>query len=95
MPVDRDAVRRIAALARLGMPEDELDSLAAELDAILGWVAQLSEVDTASVAPMAVVAPAAPHGRDDRVTEGEIAGDILANAPQVRDGMFAVPKVIA
>ncbi len=94
MPVDRTTVQRIAALARVRVPESELDRLAVELGNIIGWVEQLAEVDTAGVAPMASVVGASLPRRADVVTDGGCAEDILANAPEVVDGFFAVPKVL-
>ena len=94
MPVDRATVQKIAALARIDVPEAELDKLAAELSNILGWVEQLGEVDTEGVAPMASVIEMTLRRRADEVTDGGIRDDVLANAPDARDGFFAVPKVI-
>ncbi len=94
MAVDRATVRRIAALARIKVPDGELDKLADELSNILGWVEQLGEVDTEGVEPMTSVVPMTLRRREDVVTDGGIRDDILANAPERRDGFFAVPKVI-
>ena len=95
MSVDKSTVVRIANLARIKVPEEELDGLAAELSNILGWVEQLDEVDTDGVAPMASSAEGmALRWRKDEVTDGGKADDVLANAPESRDGYFVVPKVI-
>ena len=94
MAVDRATVRRIAALARIKVPDGELDTLAGELSNILGWVEQLGEVDTEGVEPMTSVVPMKLRRREDVVTDGGIGDDVLANAPERRDGFFAVPKVI-
>ncbi len=94
MAVDRDTVRRIAALARIRVPEAELEKLAAELGNILGWFEQLGEVDTDGVAPMTSVAEMTLRRREDRVTDGGIRDKVLANAPEQHDGFFAVPKVV-
>ncbi len=94
MAVDRDTVARIAALARLGVPEADLDKLAGELGHIIGWVEQLAEVDTAGIAPMASVVDMKLRRRDDAVTDGGIRDKVLANAPESHDGFFVVPKVV-
>ena len=94
MAVDRDTVSRVASLARIRVPESELDTLAGELNNILGWIEQLSAVDTAGVAPMASVADMTLRRRPDAVTDGNIRDKILANAPQTENGYFVVPKVV-
>ena len=94
MAVDRDTVRRIAALARIRVPEADLDKLAGELGNIIGWVEQLAAVNTENIAPMASVAHMTLRRRADRVTDGGIRDKILANAPEADDGFFVVPKVV-
>lgn len=94
MSVDPATVRRIASLARLRLAEAEVEPLVGELNHILGWIEQLSEVDCAGVAPMETVIPVALRWRADAVTDGEDAAAALSNAPDSRAGFFAVPKVI-
>jgi aspartyl-tRNA(Asn)/glutamyl-tRNA(Gln) amidotransferase subunit C len=94
MPVDRDTVARIAALARIKVADDELDRLAGELSKIIGWVEQLDRVDTEGVQPMASVADMKLRRRKDEVTDGGIPDKVLANAPAAADGYFTVPKVV-
>jgi aspartyl-tRNA(Asn)/glutamyl-tRNA(Gln) amidotransferase subunit C len=94
MAIDRDTARRVAHLARIAVPEDELDRVAAELSGILGFMEQLREVDVEGVEPMASVTPMAAPMRDDAVTAGGERARILANAPDARLGFFAVPKVV-
>ncbi len=94
MPLDIETVRKIAFLARIKVPEDELDALAGELSNILGWVEQLSGVDTEGVEPMTSVVEMRLHEREDVVDDGERREDVLANAPDREDGFFAVPKVL-
>jgi aspartyl-tRNA(Asn)/glutamyl-tRNA(Gln) amidotransferase subunit C len=95
MSVDKSTVVRIAKLARIRVPDADLDGLADELNNILGWVEQLGEVDTDGVAPMASVAEGMTlRWRADAVTEGDSRDALLANAPETRDGFFVVPKVI-
>ncbi len=94
MPLDKATVARIATLARIRVPEEELESLAAEMDKIIGWVEQLDEVNTDTVSPMASVVDVKLIWRPDEVTDGDCCERILANAPKKSQGFFAVPKVI-
>lgn len=92
--VDEATVRRIARLARLKVSDAEAVSLKGELNTILKWVEQLSEVDTTGVEPMTRVVAMALKQRDDVVTDGEKAADIVKNAPMTEDNFFVVPKVV-
>lgn len=94
MALDKAGVAHIAALARIRLSEAELEPLAAELSGILGWVAQLAEVDTKNVAPMTSVAAVTLPMRADEVTDGDCRDAILGNAPRSAKGFFAVPKVV-
>ncbi|MBV6658250.1 MAG: Asp-tRNA(Asn)/Glu-tRNA(Gln) amidotransferase subunit GatC [Devosiaceae bacterium] len=94
MSVDTDTVRRIAHLARLRLPEDKVEPMREELNAILAFVEQLSEVDTDGVEPMTSVVETVMRMRADIVTDGDKAADIVANAPQTEDDFFMVPKVV-
>jgi aspartyl-tRNA(Asn)/glutamyl-tRNA(Gln) amidotransferase subunit C len=94
MSVSHEQVRHIAKLARIAMSEEELERLVPELNAIIGWVEQLGEVNTDGVEPLATVIDQKLRLRDDAVTDGDIRDDVLANAPDAQHGFFAVPKVI-
>jgi aspartyl-tRNA(Asn)/glutamyl-tRNA(Gln) amidotransferase subunit C len=94
MSVDTTTVRRIAHLARIAVKDDEVEHLKGEINDMLAFVEQLSEVDISGVAPMTSVTPLAMKKRPDGVTDGEIADDILKNAPAAQDHFFLVPKVI-
>jgi aspartyl-tRNA(Asn)/glutamyl-tRNA(Gln) amidotransferase subunit C len=94
MSVDAATVRRIAHLARIAVAEQDVPHLQGELNAILDFVAQLDEVDVEGVEPMTSVTPMAMKKRQDRVTDGEIADKIVANAPASEDHFFLVPKVV-
>jgi len=94
MAVDRETVIRVARLARIQVPEDDLDTLAGELSNIIGWVEQLDEVDTDGIAPMTSVADMKLRWRKDEVTDGGVPDKVTANAPDPQNGMFSVPKVI-
>ncbi|GAA4643153.1 Asp-tRNA(Asn)/Glu-tRNA(Gln) amidotransferase subunit GatC [Pontixanthobacter gangjinensis] len=99
MSVNKADVAKIASLARIKMGDDALERMVPELNNILGWVDQLSEVDTSGVEPMTAVIPNVLRLRDDVVnadpkTGGDRRDDILANAPAAEHGFFGVPKVI-
>jgi aspartyl-tRNA(Asn)/glutamyl-tRNA(Gln) amidotransferase subunit C len=94
MSVDRSTVHRIAKLARIAITEEEAARLEGELSGILDWVAQLDEVDTGNVPPMTRVVDMTMKMRDDEVTDGGIADDIVANAPETDDHYFVVPKIV-
>ncbi|HEY2228442.1 MAG TPA: Asp-tRNA(Asn)/Glu-tRNA(Gln) amidotransferase subunit GatC [Xanthobacteraceae bacterium] len=94
MPVDAKTVRRIAHLARIAVADEEVANLQSELNAMLAFVEQLSEVDVAGVEPMTSVTPMELKQRDDEVTDGSIPNDILRNAPATENHFFVVPKVV-
>ena len=94
MSVDKATVANIAHLARIGVDDDELEPLAADLSSILQWIDQLNEVDTDNVPPMAAVHDDVLRWRGDIINDGNIQDDILTNAPDCENGFFAVPKVI-
>ncbi|MFZ5779098.1 MAG: Asp-tRNA(Asn)/Glu-tRNA(Gln) amidotransferase subunit GatC [Pseudomonadota bacterium] len=104
MSLDRDTVARIARLARLKVPEDELAPLAGELSGILAWIEQLNEVETRDVEPLSSVSDVTLPMREDKVTDGGVAAKILGNAPggavfldpadRNAGGFFTVPKVV-
>jgi aspartyl-tRNA(Asn)/glutamyl-tRNA(Gln) amidotransferase subunit C len=94
MAVDADTVRRVAHLARIAVADDEVADLQRELNAILAFVEQLGEVDVEGVEPMTSVTPMAMKKREDKVNDGDIADDIVRNAPATEDHFFVVPKVV-
>ena len=94
MSVDAATVRRIAHLARIAVREDEVPHLQGELNAMLAFVEQLSEVNVDGVEPMTSVTPMQMKKRADIVTDGGIADDVVANAPATEGHFFLVPKVV-
>lgn len=94
MALDKATVARIATLARIKVPESEQEHLARELSNILDWIAQLDEVATDGVEPMASVADMRLPVREDEVTDGNMRERIFKNAPQEQRGFFVVPKVV-
>lgn len=94
MAIDTDTARKVARLARIRVEEDRLPALAREFDAILGFIEQLNEVDVEGVEPMTSVTPMRLKRRADEVTDGGRQAEVLLNAPDAREGFFAVPKVV-
>ena len=94
MSLDKETVAKIAHLARIHVPRQDLAPLAGELSKILDWVEQLNEVDTEGVAPMTSVVAMPARWRTDEVTDGGYPDDVLANAPEAEHGFYTVPKVV-
>ncbi len=99
MSVDTATVAKIASLARIKVSESELQAMVPELNGILAWVEQLSEVDVTGIEPMTAVIPNTQRLREDIVnadplTGGDMRDAVLANAPAPEHGFFGVPKVI-
>ncbi|CUH64135.1 Glutamyl-tRNA(Gln) amidotransferase subunit C [Thalassovita gelatinovora] len=94
MSIDTQTAAKVAKLARIKVEEDALPALANEFNTILGFIEQLNEVDVDGVEPMTSVTPMRLKRREDVVTDGGMQDKILANAPDAREGFFAVPKVV-
>ncbi|MGB7317561.1 MAG: Asp-tRNA(Asn)/Glu-tRNA(Gln) amidotransferase subunit GatC [Planktotalea sp.] len=94
MSIDVETAARVAKLARIKVEPDALPALAEEFSNILGFIEQLNEVDVEGVEPMTSVTPQKLYRRQDEVTDGSQQEKVLANAPDAREGFFAVPKVV-
>lgn len=94
MSIDIETARKVAKLARIRVEEQALPALASEFTAILGFIEQLNEVDVEGVEPMTSVTPMRLKRRADVVTDGNQQAAVLSNAPDAREGFFAVPKVV-
>jgi aspartyl-tRNA(Asn)/glutamyl-tRNA(Gln) amidotransferase subunit C len=94
MAVDANTVRKIGRLARIRIEDEEVARYQDELNAILGFVEQLDEVDVSGVEPMTSVTPMQLRRREDKVTDGGYPDRIVANAPLTEDNFFMVPKVV-
>ena len=98
MSIDEDTVRKVARLARIAVPDARLAPMTAELNAILGWVEQLQEVDVEGVEAMASCVDMALPMRTDALATDETGGgrpdEVVANAPRTEDHFFVVPKVV-
>ncbi|MCB5410229.1 Asp-tRNA(Asn)/Glu-tRNA(Gln) amidotransferase subunit GatC [Pseudogemmobacter faecipullorum] len=94
MSIDIDTARKVAKLARIRVEEEALPALARELSGILTFMEQLNEVDVDGIEPMVSVTPMRLKRRQDVVTDGNLQAEVLKNAPEAREGFFAVPKVV-
>ena len=94
MSITRETVKKLGRLSRLHIEESQEEHLATEVNGILGWIEQLSEVDTQGVEPMTGVSDMELYQREDKVTDGGIQDQVLANAPETTAGFFVVPKIV-
>lgn len=94
MSVDAATVKRIGRLARIRIEDGEVEAYASELNAILGFVEQLDEVNVEGVVPMTSVTPMTLRRREDKVTDGGYPEKVVSNAPISEDNFFVVPKVV-
>ena len=94
MSLDKATVASIANLARIKLPEERVEPMLKDQNAILGFVEQLAEVDTDAVEPLSSVTGHALPMRDDVVNDGAIQDKVTANAPDGADGFYTVPKVV-
>ena len=94
MSIDKATAARVAKLARIEVDEATLPALAEEFNMILGFIEQLNEVDVEGVEPMTSVTPQRLKRRKDNVTDGDQQDKVLSNAPDAREGFYAVPKVV-
>ncbi len=94
MSIEPETAARVAKLARIKVAPEALPGLAAEFNTILGFIEQLNEVDVTGVEPMTSVTPMHLRRRADLVSDGDQQAQILKNAPDAREGFFAVPKVV-
>lgn len=92
--IDIETARRVAKLARIRVPEENLPQLASQLSDILSFMEQLNAVNVDGIEPMTSVTPMRLSRRQDGVTDGGMQAKVLSNAPDAREGFFAVPKVV-
>lgn len=90
MKLTLDQVRHVAELARLGLPDDELEALATQLSGILEYIDKLESLDTSAIPPTAQVGELVDVMREDEVRPSLPPEVALANAPSVADGYFRV-----
>ena len=86
-------IEKISRLAQIEI-NDEKEILANQIENVINWIEKLNEVNTDNIEPMINVHNEPLHLNADEVSDGNIADDVLKNAPKQIYGYFAVPKVI-
>jgi len=94
MSIDKDTVKKVSRLARIHLTDEQRESFAGEIDGIMKWIEQLSEVNTDGIEPMTSVVDMKMHQREDIVNDGNVREAVLANVPETSEGFFVVPKVV-
>lgn len=94
MSIDVTVVKKVAGLARIAVDDAEAAHMANELSKMLAFVEQLTEVNTDGIAPLTSVSSQGMRMRPDVINDGDIASDVLSNAPEATSGYFTVPKVV-
>lgn len=92
--ISREDVAKLAKLARLALTDDEIDSFAGQLDAILGYVGQIQAVDASGVKPTGNPLKSENVTRPDVVHQSLPQREALAEAPAAEDGRFVVPQIL-
>lgn len=94
MSLNKEKLRKVASLARIRMDDSELEAYTAKLNNIIGFVEQLSEVNTDNVEPLPSPVDISLHLREDEVTDGGYPEAVLKNGPETLEGFYVVPKVV-
>ena len=94
MKINRELLDKIAHLARLEFNEKDAEKMIEDMNAIVGWVEKLQEVDTEGVEPLTTMSHEINVFRDDVARQTLSKQEVLANAPDRDDSFFRVPKVI-
>lgn len=92
--ITKEDITKISRLARIETDNSKKEELALQVGKIINWVDQLSEVNTDNVEPLTNVHDMQLRLNKDEIKDGNIADDVLKNAPNAKYGYFAVPKVI-
>ncbi|MHB0939568.1 MAG: Asp-tRNA(Asn)/Glu-tRNA(Gln) amidotransferase subunit GatC [Armatimonadota bacterium] len=94
MPLSREEVEHVALLSRLKLSEEEIERFTGQLNTILGHFEALQDADTGDIPSTTHVVPMTNVTRPDCTWESFSPDDALANAPERRDDLFKVPRVV-
>jgi aspartyl-tRNA(Asn)/glutamyl-tRNA(Gln) amidotransferase subunit C len=87
-------VEHVAMLARLNIPEEDLEAYTRQMGDILKWIQKLEELDTKELEPTAHVLPVHNVFREDIVRDSIDREEAVKGAPEVQEGQFRVPKIV-
>ncbi len=90
--ISDETIEYVGILAKLELSDQEKEQARWDMGRMLDYIDKLGELDTTDVEPMSHVFPVQNVFREDEVTNGEMREQLLANAPQEKDGMFMVPR---
>lgn len=94
MATGTETMKRIANLAALSIKDDELEGFANDLDTIIGYMEQLSNIDTGDVKPMEHVLPLQNVLREDIAKNGDRRDELIQCAPLTEEECYIVPSVV-
>ena len=92
--IDDETIEYVSILAKLELSEEEREQAKKDMGRMLDYIDKLGELDTEGVEPMSHVFPVQNVFREDVVTNSDIREQLLANAPEQKDGMFMVPRIV-
>ena len=90
--ISDETIEYVGILAKLELSDEEKEQAKKDMANMLDYIDTLNELDTSEVEPMSHVFPVNNVFREDVVTNGDDREEILANAPEAKDGAFVVPK---
>ncbi|MGI6094483.1 MAG: Asp-tRNA(Asn)/Glu-tRNA(Gln) amidotransferase subunit GatC [Lachnospiraceae bacterium] len=92
--ISDETIEYVGILAKLELSQEEKEAAKKDMGRMLDYIDKLNELDTSSVEPMSHVFPVHNVFREDVVVNGDDRENILANAPEEKDGSFKVPKTV-
>ena len=92
--IDDETIEYVSILAKLELSEEEREQAKKDMGRMLDYIDKLGELDTEGVEPMSHVFPVQNVFREDIVTNPDMREQLLANAPEQKDGMFMVPRIV-
>lgn len=90
--IDDATIEYVSVLAKLELTGEERETAKRDMGRMLDGIDRLNRLDTSGVEPMSHMLPVQNVFREDTVTNGDGSADTLRNAPEQKDGMFAVPR---